>query len=145
MATIEERINDYRENLRACGPADEQLNWLVDRSKRSPGLTESQRRDQFLVPGCLSKLWLIKENKEGLCVFHADAEAAIVRALALLYAEIYSGARPQEILDSARPLAEQLDIQTFISPTRRNVLLRMHEQIFTYALHALGEAGNQAG
>lgn len=130
---IAARIDSVVARLRVLpGPA-ERLAALVDRAKRLPPPRDDERTEANLVPGCVSRVWLVGEEEAGLMRFRADADSAIVKGLVELAWEIADG---QTIADlSAAPdepvFLAAMGLETQLSPTRLNgvgqVWLRMRQ------------------
>ena len=59
------------------GPYELVLDW----AKAMPPLPAALHRDEFLVPGCQSKVWLVPSEAEGKLWFRGDSDAPIVRGL----------------------------------------------------------------
>ena len=103
----------------------ERLQWLVEQARQRPGLPTELKTDAQRVPGCLANLWLVAETREGRCQFQCDSDSHIVRAVAGLLCEFYSGATPAEILAQPPDFLEQVGINQPLTANRRNVLSRV--------------------
>ena len=103
----------------------EWLQWLVEQARQRPGLPTELKTDAQRVPGCLANLWLVAETREGRCQFQCDSDSHIVRAVAGLLCEFYSGATPAEILAQPPDFLEQVGINQHLTANRRNVLSRV--------------------
>jgi cysteine desulfuration protein SufE len=67
----------------------------------------------------------VAETREGRCQFQCDSDSHIVRAVAGLLCEFYSGATPAEILAQPPDFLEQVGINQHLTANRRNVLSRV--------------------
>lgn len=85
------------------------------------------------MPGCLANLWLVAETREGRCHFQCDSDSQIVRAVAGLLCDFYSGHTPAEILALEPDFLEQVGINQHLTANRRNVLSRVWERIRGFA------------
>ena len=72
--------------------------------------------------------------------FHAISDAAIVSGLIAILLRLYSGRRPQDILDTPPTFIDTLQLTQHLSPTRSNGLSSMLEAIRGYAAEALQHA-----
>lgn len=52
---------------------EERYNLLIDLGKKLPVLPENLHRDEFLVKGCTSKVWMIPEVRDGRFFFRRIA------------------------------------------------------------------------
>ena len=101
----------------------------MDKAKRTPNLPAELRSDQTRVEGCLSNLWFVPEFREGKCYFKVDADSHIVRGIAIVLAEFYSGHPPAEILANDPAFLSEVGITQHLSPNRRNGLSRLWDKI----------------
>ena len=111
----------------------ERLQWLVEQARLRPALAESLRAETHKVPGCVANLWLVAELRAGHCEFRCDSDSQIVRAVAGLLCEFYSGATPEEVLGVDPVFLDQVGINQHLTANRRNVLSRVWERIRTFA------------
>jgi cysteine desulfuration protein SufE len=113
---------------------------VVARGRQQPGLDASRKRDEFLVEGCLAKLWFVPEFREGNCFFQADSDSAIVKGVAGLICEFYSGNPPAEILAHDTSFLAEAGITQHLTANRRNGLVRLQEKIRAFAAAHLAQA-----
>jgi cysteine desulfuration protein SufE len=111
----------------------ERLQWLVEQARLRPMLAAELKLEAHRVPGCLANLWLLAEAREGRCQFQCDSDSQIVRAVAGLLCDFYSGATPAEILAQSPDFLEQVGINQHLTANRRNVLSRVWERIRGFA------------
>ena len=131
--TLAEKKQDLIDDLSLLPSAQDRLMYVVDRAKKSPALPEELRNAETRVEGCLSNLWFIPEYKEGKCYFRVDADSHIVRGIAVVLAEFYSGHPPAEILQNDPAFLSTVGITQHLSPNRRNGLSRLWDKIRGFA------------
>jgi len=119
--------------LAALKNGQDRLAHLVEKAKRRPPLAAELRVDSNLVPGCLAKLWLVSQFRDGNCFFDCDSDSLIVKAVAGLLCEFYSGHRPREILAHDPKFLAPLGITQHLTPNRRNALSKVWERIRQFA------------
>ena len=56
------------------------------------------KTDARLLPGCVSRLWLYPEFRDGRCWFKMDAEALISKGIAAVVCGFYDGETPADII-----------------------------------------------
>ncbi len=95
---------------------------------------EQERRDERLVEGCVSRVWLWGRVEEGCCRFLADAESPMVKGLAALVVRLYDGVSPEDAAASDVRLAECLGLDRIVSPTRLRGLMRIQAAANSLAL-----------
>ena len=113
--------------------AYERLGYIVDNGKNAEGLPEDLRIDTFKIEGCMSQLWVVPEFKNGLCHYRSESDSAIVKGIANLICDFYSGALPKEIVDTNADFLSKVGITQHLSPNRRNGLSRIVESIQRFA------------
>jgi cysteine desulfuration protein SufE len=111
----------------------DRLLYLVDRARRVPPLAPAFKTETHRVEGCLSKLWLVPEFKGGKCHFKSDSDSMIVKAVASLLADFYSGHTPVEILSCDPSFLSEVNLTQHLSANRRNALSRLWESIHAFA------------
>jgi cysteine desulfuration protein SufE len=135
--TLAEKKADLIERLSFLENAQERLAYIVDAARKQPHLAPEFRTDTYRVEGCLSNLWFLPEFRDGRCYYRTDADSQIVRAIAGLLSEFYSGATPEEILRQDPSFLSEVGITQHLSPNRRNGLGRLWEKIRNFALNHL--------
>ncbi len=108
----------------------ERFQYLVDSGSTAGGLEPEERREENLVPGCVSRTWLslLPEPAGGLRV-RIDSESPALHGIAALYTKVYSGASPAEIVGTEPTFLERLGIDRHLTPTRLRGLRRLREMI----------------
>ncbi len=107
------------EDLSIFPDSYERFSYVVDLGARRPPLDEALKRDEFIVPGCTSQLWLVPSFREGFCHFASQADSPMVQGLAGLYCDYYSGAPPEEIISHPPTFLDELGLSAHLSQTRR--------------------------
>jgi cysteine desulfuration protein SufE len=131
--TLEEKKRELMNDLSLLPSAQDRLMYVVDKAKRTSPLPPEFRADPHRVEGCLSNLWFIPEYREGKCYFKVDADSHIVRGIAIVLADFYSGHEPAEILRNDPEFLSEVGITQHLSPNRRNGLSRLWEKIRDFA------------
>jgi cysteine desulfuration protein SufE len=114
--------------------------YLIDLGRRLPEFPGALRTEDNRIRGCQSQVWFVAEKKDGRLEFQAISDAAIVSGLIALLLRVYSGRRPQEILDTPPDFVEALQLESHLSPTRSNGLSSMLTAIRGFAAEALQAA-----
>ena len=110
--------------------------YLIDLGRRLPPLPESELVDTNKIKGCQSQVWFVAEQDGERLTFRATSDAAIVSGLIALLLRIYSGRRPQEILDTPADFVAALSLEQHLSATRSNGLASMLKAIRRFAAEA---------
>ena len=107
---------------------------LIDLGNEQTPLEEKYKREDNLIDGCQSRVWLQAEMRNGLLHLEAESDALIVKGIVALLIRVLSDHTPQEILDADLYFIEQIGLKEHLSPTRANGLLAMIKKIRTYAV-----------
>lgn len=114
--------------------------YLIDLGRRLPEFPEELRTEDNRIRGCQSQVWFVAEAKGDRLEFRAISDAAIVSGLIALLLRLYSGRRPQDILDTPPDFVKALQLESHLSPTRSNGLSSMLKAIRGFATEALQAA-----
>lgn len=119
--------------LAALKNGQDRLALLVELAKKRPPLAPELRVDGNLIPGCLAKLWFVCQFRDGKCFFNCDSDSLIVKAIAGLLGEFYSGLPPAEILAHDPGFLAPFGITQHLTPNRRNALSKVWDKIKRFA------------
>jgi len=114
--------------------------YLIDLGRRLPEFPEELRTEENRIRGCQSQVWFVASKKDDRLEFRAISDAAIVSGLIALLLRLYSGRRPQDILDTPPDFVAALQLETHLSPTRSNGLSSMLTAIRRFAAEAVEAA-----
>jgi cysteine desulfuration protein SufE len=114
--------------------------YLIDLGRRLPEFPDALRTEENRIRGCQSQVWFVAGKIDGRLEFQAISDAAIVSGLIALLLRVYSGRRPQEILDTPPDFVQALQLESHLSPTRSNGLSSMLNAIRGFAAEALQAA-----
>jgi cysteine desulfuration protein SufE len=110
--------------------------YLIDMGRRLPEFPERLKTDANRIRGCQSQVWFVATEEDGRLYFQAISDAAIVSGLIALLLRLYSGRRPQDILDTPPDFVAALQLESHLSPTRSNGLSSMLTAIRRFATEA---------
>lgn len=108
--------------------------YMIELGKSLELIDEKYKTDDYTIKGCQSKVWVFAELKDQLIQFTADSDAIITKGIIALLLRVFSGQRPQDILDAELYFIDQIGLKEHLSPTRANGLLSMIKQIKLYAV-----------
>ena len=116
---INELINDFSffENW------EDKYQYLIDLGRNVPAMSEELKIDDNKLKGCQSIVYFSNSfNSDGSITYMATSDAAIVQGLIALMLKVFSGKKPQEILDININFLEKIGLDEHLSPTRKNGL-----------------------
>ena len=133
MKTIEEKINYYKESLDLFDDGMDKYKFLIDQAKNAKNFPEEYRNDSFKVSGCQAQVWLVPKLKENKLSFYYDSDAFISKGMVTILCDIYGDRNPSEIRNSNFSMLNVLELDTLLTPGRRNGVYSMLEKIKEYA------------
>lgn len=126
--------------------------YIIDLGKSLPVIDESAKREDNLIKGCQSRVWLdcrveeIPSDEIGeyggeklRLFFCADSDAIITKGIISLLIRVYNGQTPKDILEYEPEFIDAIGLKSNLSPTRANGLVSMVRQIKIYALAYSGK------
>ena len=133
MKSIKEKINSYKENLDLFDDGMEKYKYLIDQAKNAKIFPEEYRNDSFKVSGCQAQVWLVPQLIENKLTFYYDSDAFISKGMVTILCDIYGDRDPNEIKNSDFDMLNILELDTLLTPGRRNGVYSMLEKIKEYA------------
>ena len=132
---IKEKLKRYVKILNDIPTDEEKYGWLMLFGKKSMDHVDQLKLDEFEVPGCQTRTWIIpgKDDRPTLH-FIADSDALISKGLVCMLADIFSESTPKEILNFERKNLEDLRLDILLTPGRRNGAHNMLQKIREYAV-----------
>jgi cysteine desulfuration protein SufE len=95
---------------------------------------ESERKDEYIIQGCQSKVWLMAETEEGKVKYTADSNTDITKGLISLLIRVLDQRSPQEILTANLDFIQRIGMGGILGSQRSNGLAAMINQMKRYAL-----------
>jgi cysteine desulfuration protein SufE len=123
--------------LGAMKTAQDRLGYVVGLGRKAAALEAEFKTDAFRVEGCLAKVWFVPEFSGGVCQFKADSDSAIVKGIAVLLCDFYSGSSPEELAQTSPGFLEELGITQHLTPNRRNSLGKIWQKMQAFARNHL--------
>ncbi|RXJ98858.1 Fe-S metabolism associated SufE [Arcobacter sp. CECT 8986] len=130
---IENKIEEIKDDLEIFDDDLQKYEYIIDLGKSLEPLEEEHKKDENLVQGCTSKVWLVCEKEDDKLIFKADSNAAIVKGLVKILLTIYSGLTPNEILQMDKQVLHELKLEEIITPNRQSGVQGMIKRINEYA------------
>ena len=136
MSTIEERVNEIKEDLDFFDDELAKYEYIIDLGKKLEEFNESDKIPANIVHGCTSQVWLTHEIKDGKIYFRGTSDAIIVKGLVYMILKIFSGSTIQELKDIDMDIVHELKLSEVITPNRQSGVIGMIKKIKEYALNA---------
>jgi len=130
---MEQRVIQIQEDLELFDNDLDKYEYIIDLGKTLEPLGQDQEKDENLVQGCTSKVWLVCEKKENKLYFKANSNAMIVKGLVYILITLFSNLRAQDILDINLDVLKKLNLAEIITPNRQSGVVGMMKRIKEYA------------
>lgn len=136
--TITEIQTKIKNDFGALEDSDDKWAYLLKIAKSHPVMENSLAEDKFLVKGCATRLYCVPQLEGSALNLHIDTDQGgdnpmIVRGLAALASQVYSGQSPKDILDSDPSFFQEIGLNVALSATRANGFASLLKQIYMYA------------
>ena len=131
--SVEQRVEQIKEDLALFDNDLEKYEYIIDLGKQLDALESCHEKEENLVQGCTSKVWLVCEIKEGKLIFKANSNAMIVKGLVYILIYLFSDLTPKEILSTDLNILKQLNLIEIITPNRQSGVTGMLKRIKEYA------------
>lgn len=112
----------------------EKYEHIIQLGKELPLIAEEYKKEENLIKGCQSRVWLHADYKDGKVEFTADSDAIITKGLVGLMINVLSGQSPKDIAEADIYFIDEIGLKSHLSPTRSNGLLAMLKQMKMYAI-----------
>lgn len=127
-------IDELVENFSLFDEWEDRYRYLIDIGRELPHMDEAHKRDEFLVRGCTSRVWLIPKIEQGVLSFQADSDAHIVRGLVAILSIAYNGKTCKEINNiNIEEIFSRLGMDKHLSANRRSGFFSMVERVRSLA------------
>jgi len=112
----------------------ERYEYIIELGKSLPLIDETFKKDENLIAGCQSKVWLHSEIRDQKINFTADSDAILTKGIVAILLRVFNEQTPAAILDADLFFIDKVGLKEHLSPTRANGLVSMIKQIKLYAL-----------
>ena len=133
LPTIQIKLKTYIDLLNDMDEMMDRYTWLMDFGKKSPIVPERFKLKEFEVPGCQSQTWLVPHfTYDDKIYFTADSAALISKGMVCLLADVFSNSTKNEIKSFEEKQLDGLNLETLLTPGRRNGVHSMLKVIQGY-------------
>lgn len=132
--SIKEKQQELIDDFAFLSDWEQKYEYIIDLGKELKGLPEEKKKEDILIKGCQSQVWLDAELHDGKIFFLADSDGILPKGIISLLVGVYSGHTAEEILAADFDFISKIGLQEFLSPSRANGLASMIKQIKFYAV-----------
>ncbi len=106
---------------------------IIDEGSELAPLDEKYKKDEYLVKGCQSKVWLHARFIDGKVIYKADSNTIITKGVVSLLVRVLSGNEPQFIINHKLEFLDKIGLKEMLSSQRANGLQSMINLMKSYA------------
>jgi len=133
--TIDEIQDQIIEDFSAFDEWFDKYSYLIELGNSLEPFPEEKKKDENLIRGCQSRVWLDAEKREdGKVIFTGDSDAVIVKGILSLLISVMSNQMAKDIAEADLYFIEKIGLKEHLSPTRSNGLLAMVKQMKIYGV-----------
>ena len=108
--------------------------YIIDLGKDLPLIDENQKKQENLIKGCQSRVWLHADHEGDIVTFTADSDALITKGIIALLIRVLNNEKAEDIAKEELYFIDKIGLKEHLSPTRSNGLVSMIKQMKLYAL-----------
>lgn len=117
---------------------NDQYSYIIELGKKLENLPQEEYKDENLIKGCQSKVWLTAEKseqkEETQIKYIADSDSTLVKGLVSLLLRVLSNQPAKEILSADLYFIDKVGLGQLLSMNRSNGLAATVKQMKIYAL-----------
>ena len=113
---------------------EEKYEYIIELGKKLPELDKKYTKEENIIKGCQSTVWLVADYRDDKIFYQADSDAIIVKGLVSMLISVLSEHTPDEILNAKLDFIKEIGMMSHLAQTRSNGLVAMVKQIKNYAL-----------
>ena len=108
--------------------------FIIELGKELNIIPEKEKKEEQLIHGCQSRVWLMSSFRDQKMYFYADSDAIITKGIIALLIKVMNGESPETVVKEDLFFIQEIGIQEHLSPTRANGLLEMVKKMKLEAL-----------
>lgn len=113
---LQEIIDEFQE----FNTAEMKYELLIEYGKELQNYSEEKKTNEYLVPGCISVVYITTEVRDGKVYFSGFADSLLVKGLVSIIVQGLSGIPVQEFEQINENFLIQLGLNDSLTPSRAN-------------------------
>lgn len=118
---IQAKLDEWCQRLSLLSGMD-RLEYIIGLAALMDAVPESYKQDEFLIPGCVSRLWLIPKYETHTLTLMADAEAQITKGITYIVLDILNNQSYEGLSNIQLKDFTNLGFAQLLTPQRQNGL-----------------------
>lgn len=107
--------------------------YIIELGKELPIINANLKKEENLIKGCQSRVWLHAKYENEKIAYFADSDAIITKGIIALLIRVLNHQNPKKIIETKLEFIDNIGLTNHLSPTRANGLLEMVKQMKNYA------------
>ena len=132
--SIEEVQNEIVEEFSYLGDDRESTIFYIMELGQKLSPIDENKKDENLIKGCQSKVWLTTELVDNKIQFRADSNTDITKGLIYLLIRVLNDRNPDDVVDADLSFIDRIGMSNVIGSQRSNGFASMIKQMKLYAL-----------
>lgn len=135
MSTIQEIQDEIVSEFEILGDDKEStIFYIMELGAGLAPFPEHERKEENIIKGCQSKVWLVADDQDGKINYKADSNTDITKGLISLLLRVLNNRKPEEIIAAELDFVSRIGMGSIIGSQRSNGFASMIKQIKLYAL-----------
>jgi len=136
------KYEEFASSLEMLDDEEMRFEYILDLAKRHKNdpFPEDLKTDANLMHGCMSKVWIVQDLRNGRSYFRGNSDAAIVNGLVAMMTESFSGLTAEELRGLTLDHVRRLNLGALT--TQRQVgMMAMLKHLQKLGVNALATTG----
>jgi cysteine desulfuration protein SufE len=142
--TISERESEIVDEFLLFDDWMGRYEYLIELGKSLEPMPEAFHIDEFKIRGCQSQVWVKPEKVNGKIHFLGDSDALITKGLVALLIRVLNDQPAEAIAGADLSFLDEIGMKEHLSPTRKNGLSSMVQQMKRYGAALADSAPSQS-
>lgn len=134
MSSIQERKEEIIDEFSIFDDWMQKYEYMIELGKSLPIIDEQYKVEENIIKGCQSKVWVYAEMDKDQVNYTADSDAIITKGIIAILIRVFSGQKPEDIINADTSFIDEIGLKEHLSPTRANGLVSMIKQMKMYAI-----------
>jgi cysteine desulfuration protein SufE len=134
VSSIQERKDEIIDEFSMFDDWMQKYEYMIELGKTLPIIDEKYKVEENIIKGCQSKVWVYAEMDDDHVSYTADSDAIITKGIIAILIRVFSGQKPEDIINADTSFIDEIGLKEHLSPTRANGLVSMIKQMKMYAI-----------
>jgi cysteine desulfuration protein SufE len=138
QTTIKEKQEKIIRTMSGLTDWFDKYEYLNDLGKSLPALSDAEKSEKNMLPGCQSKVWLTAELNNGHVILKAESDSNIIQGMLALLLDVLNNQPPEDIVNADLFFITETGLSENLSPSRANGLSTIVKELKRHAQDFIG-------